>query len=349
MALQFDMSKNNWQQDLMLQEQMRGLGQDLGTAGALAGGALAKALFPTGGRKIAEKRKEWFTPKTTAKDKFNEAVKDWKARGSKGEKPLLKDFQTDYKFTPGKGIKNAGETLFPNKGKNFGRNVAAATGIGAGLYFNPLSTVLGLGGLFGANKYKDEIKSAAGKFKDRVKKDMSTEYFEGPGLANSPLANLFQKRKSKRLQKQARKKSLTPSTEMSDKYVNERPQDVEFGEVDFGLPSKMYRKTTPMPGLEPLPEFKAPIPRPAKESYTIPAEIEAKRKRDINKMPFNPGVLYSGKEAEARGALMNQIYGPLQSLIIQQQESNPSLELPVTPPDKIRTDGRMDMRVNNPY
>ena len=277
MALQFDMSKNNWQQDVMLQEQMRTLGENLGDAGAVVG----KKLFPKGGKDLLTKALS--IPGAVGATGL--AIK----KGSKGLQEKIKEARQDIST----GIKNTG------------RKVKQAADTAVDLFIGD--------------------------------KDMLDQF---EGSQDSPLVKALKQRKLKRLQKQARKKSLIPSTEMSDKYVTERPQDVEFGDVDFGLPSEMYRKQIPMPGLEPLPEFEAPIPRPAKESYTIPAEIEAKRKRDVNNMPFNPGALYSSKEAEARGALMNQIYGPLQSLIMQQ---------PNNLPKTTRTDGAMDMRVNNPY
>ena len=277
MALQFDMSKNNWQQDIMLQEQMRTLGENLGDAGAVVG----KKLFPKGGKDLLTKALS--IPGAVGATGL--AIK----KGSKGLQEKIKEARQDIST----GIKNTG------------RKVKQAADTAVDLFIGD--------------------------------KDMLDQF---EGSQDSPLVKALKQRKLKRLQKQARKKSLIPSTEMSDKYVTERPQDVEFGDVDFGLPSEMYRKQIPMPGLEPLPEFEAPIPRPAKESYTIPAEIEAKRKRDVNNMPFNPGALYSSKEAEARGALMNQIYGPLQSLIMQQ---------PNNLPKTTRTDGAMDMRVNNPY
>ena len=277
MALQFDMSKNNWQQDVMLQEQMRTLGENLGDAGAVVG----QKLFPEGGKNLLTKALN--IPGAIGATGL--AIK----KGTKGLQEKIKDTRQNIST----GIKNTG------------RKVKQAADTAVDLFIGD--------------------------------KDMLDQF---EGSQDSPLVKALKQRKLKRLQKQARKKSLIPSTEMSDKYVTERPQDVEFGDVDFGLPSEMYRKQIPMPGLEPLPEFEAPIPRPAKESYTIPAEIEAKRKRDVNKMPFNPGALYSSKEAEARGALMNQIYGPLQSLIMQQ---------PNNLPKTTRTDGAMDMRVNNPY
>tara|TARA_R100001079_G_scaffold82881_1_gene46135 strand:+ start:563 stop:1396 length:834 start_codon:yes stop_codon:yes gene_type:complete len=277
MALQFDMSKNNWQQDVILQEQMRTLGENLGDAGAVVG----KKLFPKGGKDLLTKALS--IPGAVGATGL--AIK----KGSKGLQEKIKEARQDIST----GIKNTG------------RKVKQAADTAVDLFIGD--------------------------------KDMLDQF---EGSQDSPLVKALKQRKLKRLQKQARKKSLIPSTEMSDKYVTERPQDVEFGDVDFGLPSEMYRKQIPMPGLEPLPEFEAPIPRPAKESYTIPAEIEAKRKRDVNNMPFNPGALYSSKEAEARGALMNQIYGPLQSLIMQQ---------PNNLPKTTRTDGAMDMRVNNPY
>tara|TARA_R100000231_G_scaffold138793_1_gene118084 strand:+ start:7475 stop:8308 length:834 start_codon:yes stop_codon:yes gene_type:complete len=277
MALQFDMSKNNWQQDVMLQEQMRTLGENLGDAGAVVG----QKLFPEGGKNLLTKALN--IPGAIGATGL--AIK----KGTKGLQEKIKDTRQNIST----GIKNTG------------RKVKQAADTAVDLFIGD--------------------------------KDMLDQF---EGSQDSPLVKALKQRKLKRLQKQARKKSLIPSTEMSDKYVTERPQDVEFGDVDFGLPSEMYRKQIPMPGLEPLPEFEAPIPRPAKELYTIPAEIEAKRKRDVNKMPFNPGALYSSKEAEARGALMNQIYGPLQSLIMQQ---------PNNLPKTTRTDGAMDMRVNNPY
>ena len=277
MALQFDMSKNNWQQDVMLQEQMRTLGENLGDAGAIVG----QKLFPEGGKNLLTKA----LAVPGAIEAAGLAVK----KRSKALQQKIKGARQNIST----GIKNTG------------RKVKQAADTAVDLFIGD--------------------------------KDMLDQF---EGSQDSPLVKALKQRKLKRLQKQARKKSLIPSTEMSDKYVTERPQDVEFGDVDFGLPSEMYRKQIPMPGLEPLPEFEAPIPRPAKESYTIPAEIEAKRKRDVNNMPFNPGALYSSKEAEARGALMNQIYGPLQSLIMQQ---------PNNLPKTTRTDGAMDMRVNNPY
>ena len=312
MALQFDMSKNNWQQDLMLQEQMRELGENLGDAGVVAGGALGKALLPTGGRKIAAKLPNFFKEKKTAEQKYEKAKKDWDNRienvwatraddipnEMKGEyirkhapglieqRPSIKDFQTDYKFTPGKGLLNLGKKA----------STAAAVVPGAALFAGKKIYKGGKGIYDASKKYITE----------------SPDYFEGPGLADSPLASLFQKRKSKRLRKKARKKNLVPSTR----------EDYDFmGEAEYD--------DIPAPGSIDLPEFEAPIPRPI---TNIPEEIEAKRKRDISNMQFNPGVLYSGKEAEARGALMNQIYGPLQSLMIQQQESQPNVEQPVAPP-----------------
>jgi len=312
MALQFDMSKNNWQQDLMLQEQMRELGESLGDAGVVAGGALGKALLPTGGRKIAAKFPKFFKDKETAKQKYDKAKKDWDnkianvwatrasditndmkgeyirkhAPGLTEQRPTLKDFQTDYKFTPGKGLLNLGKKV----------GTAAAVVPGAA-YFAGKKIYEGGKGVYDASKkYITE----------------SPDYFEGEGLADSPLASLFQKRKLKRLQKKARKKDLVPSTR----------EDYDFmGEAEYD--------DIPAPGSIDLPEFEAPIPRPI---TNIPEEIEAKRKRDISNMQFNPGVLYSGKEAEARGALMNQIYGPLQSLVMQQQQSQPNAEQPVAPP-----------------
>jgi len=316
MALQFDMSKNNWQQDLMLQEQMRELGENLGDAGVVAGGALGKALFPTGGRKIAAKLPNFFKEKKTAKQKYDKAKSDWDNKianvwatraddvtnDMKGEyirkhapglieqRPVMGDFQTDYKFTPGKGLLNLGKGIV-------GLGIGGTVGIGKGIYEG------------GKAVYKGgkQVVDASKKYITE-----SPDYFEGPGLADSPLASLFQKRKSKRLRKKARKKDLVPSTR----------EDYDFmGEAEYD--------DIPAPGSIDLPEFEAPIPRPI---TNIPEEIEAKRKRDISNMQFNPSVLYSGKEAEARGALMNQIYGPLQSLMIQQQESQPNVEQPVVPP-----------------
>tara|TARA_R100000700_G_scaffold39321_1_gene51844 strand:- start:245 stop:1231 length:987 start_codon:yes stop_codon:yes gene_type:complete len=328
MALQFDMSKNNWQQDLMLQKQMSTLGENLGDAGAVVG----QKLFPEGGKNVGKNLLAAALAVPGAIGATGLAIK----KGSKGLQQKIKGARQNIST----GIKNTG------------RKVKQAADTAVDLFIGD--------------------------------KDMLDQF---EGSQDSTLVKALKQRKLKRLQKQARKKSLTPSIEMSDRYVTERPQDIEFGEVDFGLPSKMYRKTIPMPGPEPLPEFEAPIPKPAREPYTISAEIEAKKKRDVNNMPFNPNVLYSGKEAQARGALMNQIYGPLQSLIIQQQESQPNIEQPVAPPaiedeidydnitpdmikkapieyygpasnemlyeimqrNKIRTDGAMDMRVNNPY
>ena len=312
MALQFDMSKNNWQQDLMLQEQMRELGENLGDAGAVAGGALGKALLPTGGRKIAAKFPKFFKEKETAKQKYDKAKKDWDdkianvwatrasditndmkgeyirkhAPGLTEQRPTLKDFQADYKFTPGRGLLNLGKKV----------GTAAAVVPGAA-YFAGKKIYEGGKGVYDASKkYITE----------------SPDYFEGEGLADSPLANLLQKRKSKRLQKKARKKDLVPSTR----------EDYDFmGEAEYD--------DVPAPGYGDLPEFEAPIPR---STTNIPEEIEAKRKRDISNMQFNPSVLYSGKEAEARGALMNQIYGPLQSLMMQQQQSQPNVEQSIAPP-----------------
>ena len=309
MALQFDMSKNNWQQDLMLQEQMRELGQNLGDAGAVAGGALGKALLPTGGRKIAAKLPNFFKEKKTAKQKFKEAKKEWDntraddiPKSMKGEyirkhapglleqRPVIGDFQTDYKFTPGKGLLNAGKGVVE-------LGIGGAVGIGKGIYEG------------GKAVYKGG-KQAVDASKKYITE--SPDYFEGEGLADSPLANLLQKRKLKRLRKKARKKDLVPSTR----------EDYDFmGEAEYD--------DIPAPGSTDLPEFEAPIPR---SITNIPEEIEAKRKRDVSNMQFNPSVLYSGKEAEARGALMNQIYGPLQSLMMQQQASQPNVEQPVVPP-----------------
>ena len=135
MALQFDMSKNNWQQDLMLQEQMRELGENIGDAGVVAGGALGKVLgktfLPEGGKNLPN----WFKKTNTAEDKFAKAKADWEkkiedvwatrasdvtndmkgeyiekyAPGLIKERPLRKDYKADYKFTPGKGLKGLGE------------------------------------------------------------------------------------------------------------------------------------------------------------------------------------------------------------------------------------------------
>ena len=72
MAIQFDMSKNNWQKDYLAQERMAELGKNLGTGlgvfgekvipaagktllGAAIGGS--KKLFPEGGKKIGENSK----------------------------------------------------------------------------------------------------------------------------------------------------------------------------------------------------------------------------------------------------------------------------------------------------
>tara|TARA_R100000278_G_scaffold88003_1_gene67190 strand:+ start:3031 stop:3849 length:819 start_codon:yes stop_codon:yes gene_type:complete len=257
MAIQFDMSKNDWQRDYLAQERIAELGKNLGTGlgvvgekvipavgktllGAAIGGS--KKLFPEGGKKIVESGK-----------KFGENAKSLLSK------------------------------LFPQGGEKIkqGANTAVDLFIGD--------------------------------------KDMLDQF---EGSQDSPLMKMFKQKKLNRLQEQARKKSLTPSIEMSDKYVDERPQDVEFGEVDFGLPSEMYRKTTPMPGLEPLPEFEAPIPRPVTPDYIIEDELQEKEKRDNYRRLTSPseiGQRLYGKKGALDDAMLNQNYGPLQQMMLLQQ------------------------------
>ena len=359
MALQFDMSKNNWQQDLMLQEQMRELGQSLGDAGVAVGGALGKALLPEGGKNLPN----WFKVGKGDFDKeaYEADSQKWKEEKAKltgeinwGEYPGMYDNEQDklrvlfkeglrhaprerdfmkegtkFKFTPGKGIENIGKTLFPNEGKNVGKNVAIAAGTGAGLYFNPLATVLGAGGLFGANKYKDKIKSSINKFKERVKKDMNTDYFEGPQDSKF-VKNLKQKKVDKR-QEAAKDKSYYTGGAIDDFSADES----DF--LDIGRSVGVYGTDIPTPYQQELAYQKEidrtnqgweTLSRPTKDPYLIPEEIQAKRKRDISNMPYNPSILYSKKEAAAREALLNQNFGPLQSLIMQQQNPQTNVQPP---------------------
>jgi len=355
MALQFDMSKNNWQQDLVLQEQISKLGKNLGDAGAVAGGALGKVLgktfLPEGGKNLPN----WFKKTEGGFDEeaYEEDSQKYKEEKAKltgqinwGEYPGMYDNPQDrlkvlrekglrdaprksnftkeaFKLTPGKGLENLGKTLFPNKGKNVGRNVAAATGVGAGLYFNPLSTVLGLGGLFGADKYKDEIKSAAGKikssagkFKDRVKEDMSTEYFEGP--QDSTLM------KAIKSQLKRRKINKTP-------YVDE------------------------------LLEYEPPTFMPVTPDSVLENELQKNEQRNAGTTKFSEigQKLYSPKGA-LDDAILRQNFGPLQSVMNQSAQVNPIVvpqEAPMSNEmlrelmerNKIRPNSGLNVRRNNPY
>ena len=331
MALQFDMSKDSWKQDYLMQQAQnqginpyRQLGENLGTATGVIGGALGKALFPNEGQKIMSNMSNWFSPEKTDRGQYKKAYKDWKkkvddiwatagddvpkskkgeyiekrAPGLIGERPLISDFQSEFKFTPGKGLVGLGKGII-------GGAAGAIGGVGAGIYEG------------GKAVYKGGKQAV-----DASKKYLteSPDYFAGE--QDSPLMKAIKKRKNKRLLEKNKKSSdyYTPSQELSDEYVGEFPVDKEFGEVDFGLPSQMYRKQTPMPGLEPLPKFEAPVPR---TQTPIPAEIEAKQRRDAANTRFQsmiqPSRVYSPREQAAKQALLLQNYGPLQSILQQEK------------------------------
>jgi len=308
MALQFDMSKNNWQQDLMLQNEDNpyfALGENLGDAGAVVG----QKLFPEGGKNVGKNLLAAALAVPGAVGATGLAIK----KGSKGLQQKIKKFKTNIKGT-GKNISTGI--------KNTGRKVKQTADTAVDLFIGD--------------------------------KDM-LDQFEG-----SQDSTLMKAWKQRKLKAERDAVSLTPSTEMSDKYVTERPQDVEFGEVDFGLPSKMYRKTTPMPELEPLPEFKAPIAKPAASDYIIQEEMDRKAGRDRFNQMIQPSRLYSPKEAAAREAMLNQNFGPLQSVMNQSAQVNPIVVPQQTPMsnemlrelmgrNKIRPNSGLNVRRNNPY
>ena len=336
MALQFDMSKNNWQQDLMLQEQMRELGQSLGDAGVAVGGALGKALLPEGGKNLPN----WF--KAGKGDFDEEAYKEdsekWKEEKAKligeinwGEYPGMYDNPHDklkvlrskglrdaprksdfteesFKFAPGKGIKNIGKTLFPNKGKDLLEKIQN-TGI--------------------------KTKQAADTAVDLLigDKDMLDQF---EGSQDSPIMKAWKQKKLNKLQKRAQQEGAKDKSYYTGGAIDDFSAD-ESDFLDIGRDISNYGTDIPTAYQQELAYQKEKnrdnqnwetLPRPTKESYLIPEEIQAKRKRDISNMPYNPSILYSKKEAAAREALLNQNFGPLQSLMIQQQNPQTNVQPP---------------------
>ena len=344
MALQFDMSKNNWQQDLMLQEQMRELGQSLGDAGVAVGGALGKALLPEGGKNLPN----WFKAGkgTVDKEAYETDLKKWEEEKRKltgeinwgkyagadkpGDKmrilykeglrdaPRESDFTqegTKLKFTPGKGIKNIGKTLFPNKGKDLLEKIQN-TGI--------------------------KTKQAADTAADLLigDKDMLDQF---EGSQDSPVMKAWKQRKLNKLQKRAQQEGAKDKSYYTGGAIDDFSAD-ESDFLDIGKGVGVYGTDIPTPYQQELAYQKEKdknnqnwetLPRPTKEPYLIPEEIQAKRKKDISNMPYNPSILYSKKEAAAREALLNQNFGPLQSLMIQQQNPQtnvqPSATQDITP------------------
>ena len=268
MALQFDMSKNNWQQDVMLQEQMRTLGENLGDAGAVVG----EKLFPKGGKDLLTKALS--IPGAVGATGL--AIK----KGSKGLQKKIKEARQDIS----------------TRIKNTGRKVKQTADTAVDLFIGD--------------------------------KDMLDQF---EGSQDSPLIKALKQRKlnkANRLAEEKRKAerdavSFTPSPEMSDKYVGEFPIEKEFGEVGNPQYSQL-----PENQLQDLGNFEAPIAR-----GPIQEEIDRKAGRDRFKQMIQKPRLYSPNEAAAREALLNQNFGPLQSLMMQNSPTNRA----------------MDVRRNNPY
>jgi len=268
MALQFDMSKNNWQQDVMLQEQMRTLGENLGDAGAIVG----QKLFPEGGKNLLTKALA-----------VPGAIEAAGLAAKKRSKALQQK------------IKGARQNIFTGI-KNTGRKVKQAADTAVDLFIGD--------------------------------KDMLDQF---EGSQDSPLMKALKQRKLNKANKLAEKErkaerdavSFTPSPEMSDKYVGDFPIEKEFGEV--GNP--IYEEL-PENQLQDLGNFEAPIAR-----GPIQEEIDRKAGRDRFKQMIQKPRLYSPNEAAAREALLNQNFGPLQSLMMQNSPANRA----------------MDVRRNNPY
>jgi len=279
MALQFDMSKNNWQQDLMLQNEDNpyfALGEKLGDAGAVVG----QKLFPEGGKNLLTKA----LGIPGAIGAAGLAMK----KGSKGLQQKIKGARQNIS----------------TRIKNTGRKVKQAADTAVDLFIGD--------------------------------KDMLDQF---EGSQDSTLIKALKRGKLNKANKLAKKErdavSFTPSPEMSDKYVGEFPIEKEFGEV--GNPQ--YNEL-PANQLQDLGNFEAPIAKPKAPDYIIQEEIDKKTGRDRFKQMIQKPRLYSPNEAAAREALLNQNFGPLQSLMMQQQNNTPKT---------MRTDGRMDMRVTNPY
>lgn len=272
MALQFDMSKNNWQQDVMLQEQMRTLGENLGDAGAVVG----KKLFPEGGKNVGKNLLAAALSPIGAIGATGLAMK----KGSKGLQQKIKGARQNIST----GIKNTS------------RKVKQAADTAVDLFIGDKNML---------------------------------DQFEGS--QDSTLVKALKQRKlnkANRLAEEKRKAerdavSFTPSPEMSNLYVGDFPIEKEFGEVG----SPQYNQL-PVSQLQDLGNFEAPIAR-----GPIQEEIDKKAGRDRFKQMIQKPRLYSRNEAAAREALLNQNFGPLQSLMMQNSPTNRA----------------MDVRRNNPY
>jgi hypothetical protein len=88
--------------------------------------------------------------------------------------------------------------------------------------------------------------------------------------------------------------------------------------------------------------------------------MDRKAGRDRFNQMIQPSRLYSPKEAAAREAMLNQNFGPLQSVMNQSAQVNPIVVPQQTPMsnemlrelmgrNKIRPNSGLNVRRNNPY
>jgi len=337
------------------------LGENLATGAGAVGGALGKVIKKKyrdwqasgGTKKLRQNFPNWFTEG----DKFagdaegyKKAHADWletedAKAGTDYGKPNPKDYglakdgglYKRAKFTPFKG-------LLPEKGKNLARNLAAGAGIGASTIANPIGTAAVAAGLYAGHKNKDKItgvydsaktaydRSDTKKYlqnkKQQFKDYTETDHFAGEqdSALMKAIKKPFQKRKSNKLIKEAKAKSNyygVPEDDELDLSFSTIPTQDDYTSALDELAKRNMKPT--IGNLKKVADNKLPPVYDDWGSFEVPEGHPDYYQEGNSKLTDAPALI-NPRATAAKNALLLEQYGPLQSLLKEEDRQRLNLK-----------------------